>query len=85
MRIAFLLLLASTIFFAKLGLNGMANFDDCFYAQKAKEMLQSSDWGVQTFNHVVQFGNAPLHIWLVALSYKVFGVTVYAAKFPAAL
>jgi 4-amino-4-deoxy-L-arabinose transferase-like glycosyltransferase len=84
-RLAFLVLLASTIFFSKLGLNGMANFDDCFYAEKAKEMLQSGNWGTQTFDHVVQFGNAPLHLWLVALSYKAFGVSVYAAKFPSAL
>lgn len=84
-RLSFLIFFAATVFFAKLGMNGMANFDDCFYAQKAKEMLQSNNWLVQTFNHVTQFGNAPLHIWLVALSYKVFGVTVYAAKFPAAL
>ncbi len=83
-RLAFLILLAATIFFSKLGLNGMANFDDCFYAQKAKEMAQSGNWQVQTFNHVPQFGNAPLHIWLVALSFQAFGVTVYAAKFPAA-
>jgi len=84
-RLSFLVFMASTIFFAKLGLNGMANFDDCFYAQKAKEMFESGNWQVQTFNHVVQFGNAPLYIWLVALSYKVFGVTVFAAKFPSAL
>ena len=84
-RLTFLILLASTIFFSKLGLNGMANFDDCFYAQKAKEMVQSGNWLAQTFNHQVQFGNAPLYIWLAALSYKVFGVTVFAAKFPSAL
>ena len=84
-RLAFLILLASTIFLAKLGQNGMANFDDCFYAQKAKEMFVSGNWQVQTFNHVVQFGNAPLYIWLVALSYKVFGITVFAAKFPSAI
>ena len=84
-RLVFLIGMASTIFFAKLGLNGMANFDDCFYAEKAKEMFQSGQWQVQTFNHAADFGNGPLYIWLVALSYKVFGVTVFAAKFPSAL
>ncbi len=80
-----LFLFALTIFFTRLGLNGMANYDDCFYAEKAKEILQNHRWWVLTYNQSPAFENPPLFMWLIALSYKVFGVGVYAAKFPSAL
>jgi 4-amino-4-deoxy-L-arabinose transferase-like glycosyltransferase len=73
------------VFFSKLGLNGLANYDDCFYAQEAKEILKTGDWIILHYNGAAAYHNAPLFMWLVALSYKVFGITVYAAKFPSAL
>jgi 4-amino-4-deoxy-L-arabinose transferase-like glycosyltransferase len=81
----FLALLCSTAFFERLGLNGMANYDDCFYAQQAKEIHRSGDWMPLTFNGQPSYSNGPLLPWSMALSYKVFGVGVYAAKFPSAL
>ena len=39
-----LFLLALGIVFAHLGEGHLANFDDCYYAQKAKEMLRTGDW-----------------------------------------
>jgi 4-amino-4-deoxy-L-arabinose transferase-like glycosyltransferase len=80
-----LAIFALAVFFAKLGLNGMANFDDCFYAEEAKEILRTGHWSYLNYNYHPAFHNAPLFMWLVALSYKVFGVTVFAAKFPSAL
>jgi 4-amino-4-deoxy-L-arabinose transferase-like glycosyltransferase len=84
-HLVLLILFSLTIFFAKLGLNGMANFDDCFYAEKAKEILKNGHWMAQTFNYQLDFQNPPLFMILEALAYKVFGVGVYAAKFPSAL
>ncbi|HUO56905.1 MAG TPA: glycosyltransferase family 39 protein [bacterium] len=63
----------------------MANFDDCFYAEKAKEILQNHDWWVLTFNHHPAFENPPFYMWLMALAYKVFGVSEFSAKLPSAL
>ncbi len=73
------------MFFAKLGLNGMANYDDCYYAEKGKEILKTGNWVVQTYNYHLSFTNAPLFQCLEALSFKLFGVSVFAAKFPSAL
>ncbi len=83
-RIGFLIVFAATVFFTKLGLNGMANFDDCFYAEKAKEILQNHDGWILTFNHRPAFENPPFFMWLIALSFKVFGISGFAAKFPSA-
>lgn len=84
-RLLFLTLFSLTVFFSKLGLNGLANYDDCFYAEEAKEILKTGDWVILHLNGAAAYHNAPFFMWLVALSYKVFGITVYAAKFPSAL
>jgi len=81
----FLSLFTATIFFAKLGLNGLANYDDCFYAEEAKEVIRTGNWVILHYNGGAAYNNAPLFMWLVALSFKVFGLSVYAAKFPSAL
>ncbi len=80
-----LFLFSLTVFFTRLGSGGMANYDDCFYAEKAKEILQNQQWWILTFDHNPAFENPPLYMWLAAISYKIFGVGVYAAKFPSAL
>jgi 4-amino-4-deoxy-L-arabinose transferase-like glycosyltransferase len=84
-QLFFLTLFALTVFFAKLGLNGLANYDDCFYAEEAKEILKTGNWIILHYNGGAAYHNAPLFMWLVALSYKVFGLSVFAAKFPSAL
>lgn len=83
-------LIAATLFgavliFSRLGVNGIANYDDCFYAQKAKEILQTGSW--MTLHHAgaPSFENPPGFIWLQALSYLVFGVSDFSAIFPSAL
>lgn len=78
-------LFAVTMIFSKLGGNGLANYDDCFYAQKAKEILQTGSWMTMHYNSQPAFENSPLYMWFVAASYKMFGINDYAAKFPSAL
>jgi 4-amino-4-deoxy-L-arabinose transferase-like glycosyltransferase len=73
------------VIFSKLGGHGLANYDDCFYAQKAKEILQTGDWMTMHYKGLPAWENAPLFMWLLALSYKLFGVSEFAAKFPSAL
>lgn len=84
-RLFFLILFSLTVFFSKLGLNGLANYDDCFYAEEAKEILKTGNWMILHYNGAAAYNNAPFFMWLLALSYKVFGLSVYAAKFPSAL
>lgn len=84
-HLGLVILLAMTLLFSKLGTNGLPNYDDCYYAQKAKEILQTGDWMTVRFNGYPRFDNPPFFLWLVALSYKAFGVSEYAARFPSAL
>jgi len=83
-QLTFITLLSIVVIFSKLGGNGLANFDDCFYAQKAKEVLQTGNLMTMHYNGTPAFENPPLYMWLAAISYKIFGVCEYAAKFPSA-
>ena len=64
---------------------GLPNFDDTYYAQKAKEMIASGQLWVVTFNGLPDFANPPFPFWMMALAFKVFGVSGYAAVFFTAL
>ena len=85
LHIALIALVSIILIFSKLGGTGLANYDDCYYAQKAKEILQTRSWMTMHLNNRPTYDNPPFYMWLVALSYTVFGVSEYAAKFPSAL
>lgn len=82
---AALLLVALLMVFAHLGEGHLANFDDCYYAQKAKEMTRSGDWATPHYDGQVSLDNPPLFLWLMAGSFLAFGVRDYAAILPSAL
>ncbi len=65
--------------------NGIQNFDDAYYAQKAKEILESGSLWLITYSGIPAFDNPPMPFWLTALAYSVFGVSTYSAIFPSAL
>jgi 4-amino-4-deoxy-L-arabinose transferase-like glycosyltransferase len=82
---ALLALAAAGILFARLGDTHLANYDDCFYAQKAKEMLHAGDWLTPRWAGELRVENPPLFLWLMMLSFLALGVTNYAAILPSAL
>ena len=64
---------------------GITNFDDAYYAQKAKEIFLSDSLWVVLWKNDPVFDNPPLPFWLTGLAYKVFGVSGYAAVFSSAI
>jgi len=83
-RVQFVLLFLLTLFLCTIKLDdgGLAAFDECFYAQKAKEMVISGDWLTQTYAGEIDHQNPWLHMWAMAASYKLFGVSEWSARFP---
>jgi len=47
----------------------------------AREMLDSRNWFVPTFNFDLRTDKPPLHYFFMMLSYSVFGVNAFAARF----
>ena len=60
---------------------GITNFDDAFYAQKAKEIYISGNLWIVTHGGTPSFENPPLPFWLMALAYGVFGISSFSAVF----
>jgi len=58
---------------------------DAVQAQIAKTMLTSGDWVTARLDGVVYLEKAPLIYWLMAIFYKIFGVTDWVARLPVAL
>jgi 4-amino-4-deoxy-L-arabinose transferase-like glycosyltransferase len=83
-RFQFAVLLVLTTFLCTIKLDdgGLAAFDECFYAQKAKEMVVSGDWLTQRLAGKPDHLNPWLHMWTIAASYKLFGVSDWSARFP---
>jgi len=84
-QVAFLIFASLLIFLGRQLDTGITNFDDAYYAQKAKEMLDSGSFWLITHEGLPTFDNTPLTLWLTVLSYSVFGVSSYSAIVPSAL
>jgi 4-amino-4-deoxy-L-arabinose transferase-like glycosyltransferase len=58
--------------------------DETRNAGCAAEMLARSDWVVPTFNEELRDAKPVLLYWLVMISFSLFGVSEFAARFPSA-
>jgi 4-amino-4-deoxy-L-arabinose transferase-like glycosyltransferase len=59
-------------------------WDESLYATSAAEMVVSGNWLITTFHSAVDYYNSkpPLNIWLIAASFKIFGIGLAALRFP---
>jgi 4-amino-4-deoxy-L-arabinose transferase-like glycosyltransferase len=58
---------------------------DAVQAQIARNMLDSGDWVTARLDGIPYLEKAPLIYWLIAISYKLFGVHDWVARIPVAL
>lgn len=58
---------------------------DAVQAQIARNMLQSGDWVTAHLDGVAYLEKPPLIYWMMAVSYRIFGVHDWAARLPLAL
>ena len=58
---------------------------DAVQAQIARNMLDSGDWVTARLDGIAYLEKSPLKYWLMALSYKAFGVHDWAARLPVAV
>ncbi len=82
-KIIFVILLFY-IFFSGIGSYGLLSKDEPRYAGCALEMIENHNWIVPKFNFQNRFDKPPLFYWLIAISYKVFGINEFASRVPSA-
>jgi 4-amino-4-deoxy-L-arabinose transferase-like glycosyltransferase len=83
----FAYLMALTLFAVWFNLGGrpIETKDYMRYAEVGREILESGDWVIMHLNGEIYVDKPPLHFWLIAWSYKIFGVTPFAARLPSSL
>jgi 4-amino-4-deoxy-L-arabinose transferase-like glycosyltransferase len=57
---------------------------DAVQAQIARNMLSSADWVTARLDGIPYLEKSPLIYWLIAISFKIFGFTDWAARIPVA-
>lgn len=84
-RNIFFLICLSIVFFM-LGNDwlSLTNPDEVFYSLSAKEMIQQRTWFVPHIFGQPQFEKPVFTFWLLRLSFCVFGITSFGARFPPA-
>jgi len=80
----FLLLLCLFVFFTGIGSYGLLDKDEPRYASCALEMLENNDFIVPKFNFQDRFDKPVLYYWLIAASYKLFGISDFTSRIPSA-
>ncbi|HHV62459.1 MAG TPA: glycosyltransferase family 39 protein [Firmicutes bacterium] len=67
-----------------LGASSLWDLDEGMYAEVAREMLVRGDYVAPYFNYQPRFDKPPLHYWVTAGFYKVFGVNEFSARLGSA-
>lgn len=80
-----LILIFGFIFFYKLDYNTLQSWDEAWYASIAREMTRTGDFMRMMWNGNPYYDHPPMGFWLMAISYKVFGVNEFSTRFPSAL
>ena len=83
--ILILLALSIGIYVGTSGWPPLLDSSDAGHAVAAREMLQSHNWVILHIDGIRYLEKPPLHYWLVAASYAVFGVSAFATRFPLAI
>lgn len=78
-----LLMVALVIRLATLGAYPLMDTTEARYAEMARKMVETGNWLVPQFDYGVPFwGKPPLSLWLTAASFRVMGISEFAARLP---
>ena len=87
-RLAWIVLILATLYicyFHNLGAVGFVGPDEPRYAWIARDMAETGDWVTPRLYGRPWFEKPVLYYWGAALSFRIFGVSEAAARFPSAL
>lgn len=80
-RDIFILLAVSTIVILfNLGSGSLSSWDEAFYAEVSREIVQSNNWIDLTWGGAPWSDKPPLYMWVTAFFYTFFGVNEFATR-----
>jgi 4-amino-4-deoxy-L-arabinose transferase-like glycosyltransferase len=80
-----LLLLGLFIFFHSLGGAALFEPDEGRNAEVGREIIVTQDWVTPHYDFIPRLDKPIFYYWLIALTYKLFGVSEWSARLPSAI
>ncbi|HEV2614601.1 MAG TPA: glycosyltransferase family 39 protein [Gammaproteobacteria bacterium] len=80
-QIIFLGVLVFVGCFYGMGSYAILDMNEGLYAEVAREMLVNNHWLIPHLNGVEYLEKPPMLYWLMAISYKIFGINAFGARF----
>ena len=86
-RSFFPIMIAAALFLSlfRLGAPKLFDVDEAVFSEATREMVISRNWITPTYNGANRYDKPILFYWLMAASYKAFGVNEFGARFPSAV
>ena len=83
----FLFLVLAFITFYNLGEFKVNDWDEARHGVSAYEMLKNKNYIINTYNYKNDYWNLkpPISFWIIMLSYKLFGATIFSMRLYSAL
>ncbi len=69
------------IFFYNIGSPGLFDVDEAVYAEASREMIETGNWITPQYNYSNRYDKPVFFYWLMASSFRAFGITEFAARF----
>jgi 4-amino-4-deoxy-L-arabinose transferase-like glycosyltransferase len=79
-RVGLLLGFTALVLFFNLNSWSVTESSEARYAEISKEMLDTGDWIHPQLMGIYHYHKPPMTYWITAVSYKIFGVTPFAAR-----
>ncbi len=82
----FPIIIAIAVFLSlfRLGTPKLFDVDEAVFSEATREMVISHDWITPTYNGENRYDKPIFFYWLMAASYRVFGINEFGARFPSA-
>jgi len=80
-----LIFISLSLFLPKLGQTPLKSWDEAWYAEIARNILKRNEWFLLWWNGFPYYDHPPVGFWLIALSFKFFGISEFTARLPSAL
>ena len=80
-----LLVLFGFFFFYRLDYQTLTSWDEAWYGSISRNMVKSGDFINMTWNGRPYYDHPPMGFWLMATSYKLFGINEFTTRLPSVL
>jgi 4-amino-4-deoxy-L-arabinose transferase-like glycosyltransferase len=80
-----LLLFSSSLYFGAATQRALLDNGDALYAHAAQQMLERDEWVTPYANGIRLLDHPPMMYWLMAVAFKLFDISEFAARLPSVL